>query len=213
MKYFKKVKNKNNINKIYNTSKSFADFSSNYFEYLSKIFKEIDSNSINTIEKDFNLLRLNKKKIFVIGNGGAAATAITMANDLGFDILKKTKTKKTFRVLCLNDNNSVITAIANDTGYENIFINQLKIHYQKGDALVIFSASGNSPNLIKAAKWVRDKKGKVIGILGFSGGKVKKYCSTLIHIKTNNGEYGPVEDLQLIFNHLLAHWFQNKIKK
>ena len=63
---FKKVKNKNNINKIYNTSKSFADFSSNYFEYLSKIFKEIDSNSINTIEKDFNLLRLNKKKIFVI---------------------------------------------------------------------------------------------------------------------------------------------------
>ena len=156
---------------------------------------------------------MNKKKIFVIGNGGAAATAITMANDLGFDILKKTKTKKTFRVLCLNDNNSVITAIANDTGYENIFINQLKIHYQKGDALVIFSASGNSPNLIKAAKWVRDKKGKVIGILGFSGGKVKKYCSTLIHIKTNKGEYGPVEDLQLIFNHLLAHWFQNKIKK
>lgn len=207
------MKNKNNINRIYNSSKNFAEFSSNYFNYLKKIFQNIDSNSINKIENDFNQLRLRKKTIFVIGNGGAAATAITMANDLGFDILKKTNTKKTFKISSLNDNNSVITAIANDTGYENIFINQLKIHYQKGDALVILSASGNSPNLIKAAKWVRDQKGKVIGILGFSGGKVKKYCNTLIHIKTNNGEYGPVEDLQLIFNHLLAHWFQNKIKR
>ena len=207
------MKNKNIINKIYKSSKNFAGFSLNYFDYLQNVFKNINQKSINKIENDFNQLRLNKRTIFVAGNGGGAATAITMSNDLGFDILKKTKTKKTFRVLCLNDNNSVITAIANDTGYENIFINQLKIHYQKGDALVIFSASGNSPNLIKAAKWVRDKKGKVIGILGFSGGKVKKYCSTLIHIKTNKGEYGPVEDLQLIFNHLLAHWFQNKIKK
>ena len=207
------MKNKNIINKIYKSSKNFAGFSLNYFDYLQNVFKNINQKSINKIENDFNQLRLNKRTIFVAGNGGGAATAITMSNDLGFDILKKTKTKKTFRVLCLNDNNSVITAIANDTGYENIFINQLKIHYQKGDALVIFSASGNSPNLIKAAKWVRDQKGKVIGILGFSGGKVKKYCNTLIHIKTNKGEYGPVEDLQLIFNHLLAHWFQNKIKK
>ena len=207
------MKNKNIINKIYKSSKNFAGFSLNYFDYLQNVFKNINQKSINKIENDFNQLRLNKRTIFVAGNGGGAATAITMSNDLGFDILKKTKTKKTFRVLCLNDNNSVITAIANDTGYENIFINQLKIHYQKGDALVIFSASGNSPNLIKAAKWVSDQKGKVIGILGFSGGKVKRYCSTLIHIKTNKGEYGPVEDLQLIFNHLLAHWFQNKIKK
>lgn len=207
------MKNKNIINKIYKSSKNFAGFSLNYFDYLQNVFKNINQKSINKIENDFNQLRLNKRTIFVAGNGGGAATAITMSNDLGFDILKKTKTKKTFRISCLNDNNSVITAIANDTGYENIFINQLKIHYQKGDALVIFSASGNSPNLIKAAKWVRDQKGKVIGILGFSGGKVKKYCSTLIHIKTNKGEYGPVEDLQLIFNHLLAHWFQNKIKK
>ena len=81
--------------------------------------------------------------MFVIGNGGGAATSTTMANDLGFDILKKTKVKKTFKIHSLTDNSSVITAIANDTGYENIFINQLKIHYQRGDSLLIFSASGN----------------------------------------------------------------------
>ena len=62
-----------------------------------------------------------------------------MANDLGFDILKKTKIKKTFKIQSLNDNPSVITAIANDTGYENIFLNQLKIHYNHGDLLIVLS--------------------------------------------------------------------------
>ena len=117
--------------KFTNLQKNFAGFSLNYFDYIHNVFKNINQKSINKIENDLNQLRLNKKTIFVAGNGGGAATAITMSNDLGFDILKKTKTKKTFRISCLNDNNSVITAIANDTGYENIFINQLKIHYQK----------------------------------------------------------------------------------
>ena len=63
--------------------------------------------------------------------GGSASTATTISNDLGFDILKKTKAKNTFKFLCLNDNTSVLTAIANDVGYENVFLNQIKIHYKK----------------------------------------------------------------------------------
>ena len=107
----------------------------------------------------------------------------------------------------------MISAIANDTGYDNIFINQLKIHFKKQDRLLIFSASGNSKNLIKAAQWVKKNGGKVIGILGFNGGKLKKICDITFHIKTENGDYGPVEDIQLMLNHMLAHWFQEKIKK
>ena len=63
----------------------------------------------------------------------------------------------------LVDNNSVVTAISNDVGYENIFINQLKIHYRAGDNLLVISASGNSPNVIKAAQWVKEKGGSIIG--------------------------------------------------
>ena len=136
-----------------------------------------------------------------------------MANDLGFDILKKTKIKKTFKLQSLNDNPSVLTAIANDTGYENIFLNQLKIYYKSGDLLVLLSASGNSLNLIKACNWVKQKGGKTIGILGFNGGKLLKKCDLTIHIKTEKNEYGPVEDTQLILNHILAHWFQKKYVK
>ena len=135
-----------------------------------------------------------------------------MSNDLGFDVMKKSKTKNTFKIVCLNDNPSVITAIANDTGYENIFLNQLKIHFKKNDKILILSASGNSKNLVKAAKWVKRKKGKVISILGFDGGLIKKLSNVCIHIKSEKGDYGPVEDIQLIINHILAHWFQIKLK-
>ena len=110
----------------------------------------------------------------MFGNGGSAATSTTMANDLGFDIIKKTKTKKTFKIFCLNDNTSVMTAIGNDTGYENIFINQLKIHFEKKDMAIILSASGNSKNLIKAANWIKKKNGYVFSIVGFDGGVLKK---------------------------------------
>ena len=112
----------------------------------------------------------------------------------------------------LVDNNSVVTAIANDVGYENVFINQLKIHYRSGDSIILISASGNSPNILKAAEWVKDKGGAIIGFLGFTGGKLIDFCDVKIHVQSEPGEYGPVEDAHLIMNHILAHWFQNKLK-
>ena len=134
-----------------------------------------------------------------------------MANDLGFDILKKTN-KKTFKIISLNDNSSVMTAIANDTSYDDIFLNQLKIHFKKNDKILIFSASGNSKNLVNAANWVRKRGGNVISVLGFDGGKLKKISNLTVHIKSEKGDYGPVEDLQLVINHILAHWFQKNLK-
>lgn len=186
------------------------NFSNQYINYLSEVLHKIDKKNIDRLEKILENARKKNNTIFIAGNGGAAATAITMANDLGFDVLKKTKIKKTFKIHSLNDNPSVLTAIANDTGYENIFLNQLKIHFKKGDVLVVLSASGNSLNLIKACNWIREKRGKIVGILGFDGGKLKKKCDLTIHIKTKKNEYGPVEDAQLIINHILAHWFQKK---
>ena len=99
----------------------------------------------------FESAREGGSTIFVAGNGGSSTTATTMANDIGFDILKKTGIDRAFRVLSLVDNNAVVTAIANDVGYENIFINQLKIHYRAGYSIILISASGNSPNIIAVA--------------------------------------------------------------
>ena len=194
-------------------SLNFESFCKKYIEYLNQVLQKLDKKKIEELEKILEIARKKKKTIFIAGNGGAAATSITMANDLGFDILKKTKIKKTFKIQSLNDNPSVITAIANDTGYENIFLNQLKIHYNHGDLLIVLSASGNSLNLIKASEWVKKNGGKTIGILGFDGGKLLRKCDLAIHILTEKNEYGPVEDVQLILNHIFAHWFQKKYIK
>ena len=193
-------------------AKSVEDFSADYFLYLYEVLKSIDGNEMKRLVEELDEARINHKNIFVAGNGGSASTAITMANDLGFDIIKKTGSETPFRIVSLVDNSSVLTAISNDVGYENIFINQLKIHFREGDLLIVISASGNSPNLLKAAKWVKKKEGKVIGFLGFTGGKLLSECDINIHLKTKDGEYGPVEDGHLILNHVLAHWFQYKRK-
>lgn len=202
----------NNINVAYNSSDRFSEFSKKYFNYLSDIQKNIDSNELDKFAEEFLRARENGNTIFVAGNGGSAATATTMANDIGFDIIKKTGTDQPFKVFALTDNTSVITAISNDVGYENIFINQLKIHYKEGDILIVISASGNSKNVLISAEWVKSQGGKVLGMLGFDGGELRKVCDLSILVPSLPGEYGPVEDMHLMINHLLAHWFQNKLK-
>ena len=202
----------NNIEKDYGEVLTICEFSKKYFSYLRKVLESIDENEIDKLGEVFEKSRKNGNTIFVAGNGGSSTTATTMANDIGFDILKKTGTNKPFRVLALTDNISVITAIANDVGYDNIFINQLKIHYRTGDSIILISASGNSPNILKAAEWVKSKGGTIVGFLGFTGGQLIELCDVKIHVKSESGEYGPVEDAHLIMNHVLAHWFQNKLK-
>lgn len=202
----------NNLENAFAEVSTIGQYSRKYFSYLGKVLESIDENEINKLGETFEKAREMGNTIFVAGNGGSSTTATTMANDIGFDILKKTGTDKPFRVLSLADNNSVITAIANDVGYENAFINQLKIHYRLGDSIILISASGNSPNILKAAEWVKSKGGTIIGFLGFTGGKLIDFCDVKIHVKSEAGEYGPVEDAHLIMNHILAHWFQNKLK-
>mgnify|MGYP001265126505 FL=1 len=198
------------IRKLAKKNKTFSRFTKDYFNFLNNIFNKIDKKILDQLVGEFEEIRKSGKNLFVIGNGGGASTATTMANDLGFDIFKKTK-KNPFTLIPLTNNSSIITAISNDVGYENIFINQLKINFKKRDRLLILSASGNSKNLIKAADWVKKNNGKVIGFIGFDGGKIKKLCDICVHLKSKKGDYGPVEDLQLIINHMLAHWFQEKL--
>ena len=202
----------NNLERVYKKSKNIGDFSKGYFDYLKSVLDSMDLECLDKLAVEFEDARENSNTIFVAGNGGSATTASSMANDIGFDIIKKTGTNIPFKVMALTDNTSVITAISNDVGFEDVFINQLKIHYSKGDKLIVISASGNSENLVRATKWVKKKGGKTIGLLGFNGGKLQDLCDVVIKVKSEPGEYGPVEDLHLAINHILAHWFQNKLK-
>ena len=202
----------NNIDRLCNVSQSAGEFARGYFNYLKQVLDSIKPESIDKLVQEFESARATGNTIFVAGNGGSATTATSMANDIGFDIIKKSGTDKPFRVLALTDNTSVITAIANDAGYENVFLNQLKIHYRRGDKLLAISASGNSPNVVAAAEWVKQQGGSVISFTGFTGGKLKELSNVVVHVKSESGEYGPVEDAHLVLNHILAHWFQRRLR-
>jgi D-sedoheptulose 7-phosphate isomerase len=202
----------NQIDKLAREAATPAEFARGYFNYLKSVLDAVSPEAIDALVEEFEAARSAGTTIFVAGNGGSATTATSMANDLGFDVLKKTGTAVPFRLLALTDSNAVITASANDVGYERIFVNQLSIHWREGDRLLLISASGNSPNLVEAAKWMRSRKGRVISFLGFDGGELSHLSDLVVHVPTSKGEYGPVEDAHLVLNHVLAHWFQARLK-
>jgi D-sedoheptulose 7-phosphate isomerase len=140
--------------------------------------------------------------IYVAGNGGSAATASHWVNDLG----KATKTSgcKPLRVMSLSDNVSWLTALANDEGYERVFSGQLENFAQPGDILVVISASGNSPNLVKAVECARERGATTIGLLGFDGGILKNKLDACLWIPTKKGAYGLVESAHSLFCHILT---------
>ena len=142
----------NNIETIYNSSSSPSEYISAYFKHLTQILSELD---LSSIEKFIGLLlsaRKEGKNVYFIGNGGSAATASHFANDLAIGTRSK---KLPFKVMSLTDNSSVITAIGNDYGYEQVFVKQLEAGLGSGDLLVAISASGNSTNILKAVEYTK----------------------------------------------------------
>ena len=204
----------NNLDKIYQENGlDEAGFSKRYTDYLITVLQQLDHSSIAACIKELEKARQGNNTIFVIGNGGSASTASHIGNDFGLAVLKKSNkpVNKSYRALALTDNISVISAIGNDSTFNNIFLDQLKVHFRPGDKLIAISASGNSPNLVEAADWFKAQGGTVIGWLGFDGGKLKDICDIAVVAETPKGEYAPVEDVHLIVNHIIVTWMQYHI--
>ena len=203
----------NNVERLFLNSTNEEDFVKGYLNYLSQLFNRLDTKAIAHFIAELEDAYDHENTIYLVGNGGSASTASHMANDLGIGVLKKGGSNKAFRAMALTDNTSVMTAIANDDGYHNTFVNQLWIHYRPGDKLIAISASGNSPNVVAAANWVRERGGRIMGLTGFDGGELKSLCDVVIHVDTPRGEYGPVEDIHMVMDHLIASWLQYKHQK
>jgi D-sedoheptulose 7-phosphate isomerase len=149
----------------------------------------------------------NGKQVFTVGNGGSASTASHMAADLGKNTIGPNMRR--FRILSLNDNASFVTALANDLGYEHVFSEQLVNLIRPGDLLVAISASGNSPNVLRAMRYARDQSAEVVAILGFDGGQAADLADLAVIVPVSH--YGVVEDLHLIINHILVESFKVRL--
>lgn len=174
-----------------------------YIELEKEILSKIDVNAINDamnlLEETFN----KEKNIYIFGNGGSSATASHYQNDFNKGISEYTEKK--FRFQCLNDNVATIMAIANDIGFEEVFRFQLNRKLQEGDIIVAISGSGNSPNVINAVEYAKNNGNKVIGLTGFTGGKLKDLADISMHVPVNSMQV--TEDIHMVFDHLIMSIF------
>lgn len=149
----------------------------------------------------------NDKQVLVMGNGGSSSTASHMAADLAKNTIGPNMRR--FRIMSLNDNAAIVTALANDLGYENVFSEQLTSLVGAGDVLIAVSASGNSPNILKAMRYARSRSAEVVGLFGFDGGQAVALADLAIIVPSN--DYGVVEDLHLVINHILVDFFRDQL--
>lgn len=174
-----------------------------YLEQEIDILKRIDVSAVNEV---LNLLEAGMKReatIYVFGNGGSAATASHFQNDFNKGVSEHIDKK--FRFLCLNDNIATIMAVANDIGYEEVFRFQLQGKIKKGDILMAISGSGNSSNVINAVEYGKKQGCKVVGLTGYSGGRLKELSDISLHVPINSMQI--TEDVHMIFNHLMMSVF------
>jgi D-sedoheptulose 7-phosphate isomerase len=150
----------------------------------------------------------NGRTVFICGNGGSASTASHMAADLGKNTVAAGKPR--LRVISLNDNMAWFSALANDLGYDRVFVEQIENLLQPGDVLIAISASGNSPNVVRAAEFAKAHGGRVLALVGFQGGRLLGLAHSAVHLKCD--EYGPVEDGHLVLSHIFTEALRQRIR-
>ena len=184
------------------TSNSPEEFVKSYVRRVTEILSRLDVEAVASVIRLFLETRAMDSTIFLAGNGGSAATALHFANDLGFGA--SPEGHKPFRALSLTANSPFLTCLANDIGYENVFSWQLRDLMRPGDVVVGISASGNSPNVVKALEYADANGGVSVAIVGFDGGKMMRIAKHVIHVETDQGEYGPAEDVHMVLDHLIS---------
>lgn len=187
----------------YFSRESISSYLLEYAAFLKDCLFAVDSLQIDLARELLNKTHKTGGRVFVGGNGGSAA----ISDHLNCDFIKGTHTEKTtsINVQSLVGSQALFTAIGNDFGYEHTFSFQLKAaNLTSQDMVILISSSGNSPNIVEAARFAHDRRSPVLGLTGFDGGALKEIADVKIHIPFNN--YGIVEDCHQAIMHILAQW-------
>jgi D-sedoheptulose 7-phosphate isomerase len=163
----------------------------NYLQDFVQLLQQVDLDAVDRVVEQLRRTRDAEGTVYVAGNGGSAATASHWANDLGK--ATKASSRAFMRVMCLSDNVSWLTALANDEGYDRVFSGQLENFAAQGDLFFAISASGNSRNLIEAVDLARERDVVPVALVGFDGGLLKGLVDEYLWLPTEVGQYGLVE--------------------
>jgi phosphoheptose isomerase len=175
-----------------------------YADETARAAKTIDRAAIDSVAATLLDAYARNATVFCCGNGGSAA----ISNHLHCDHLKgvRTGTDLTPRVVSLSSNVELLTAIANDLAYEDVFTYQLESHAVPGDVLIAVSSSGRSANIVRAVSWARDHGLRTIALTGFDGGEARTVAEITVHVDSTN--YGVVEDMHQAIMHALAQYIR-----
>ena len=179
-------------------------FGSAYLEEWSRASRTVDLGQLERAARMLGHAYRLGATVFSCGNGGSAA----VADHLQCDHLKgvRTGTDLRPRVLSLSSNVDLLTAIANDIGYEDVYVYQLESHGRPDDVLVAISSSGRSPNIVRALAWARSSGLRTIAFTGFDGGEARRLADVPLHVDSSN--YGVVEDVHQTLMHAIAQFIR-----
>ena len=172
-----------------------------YLDWTREICNQIEPSEVQQLIEVLMEARKNRTSIFVIGNGGSAATASHLSMDLGKGTLRDTDDHPRFRINSLTDNLPYVTASANDFDYTKVFEQQLRNLGSSGDIVIGISASGNSANVLRAIEYAEDAGMITVGMTGFSGGELKKIVDHSVHVSVD--DYGMAENMHMIIVHII----------
>ncbi len=178
------------------------DYTQEITAYFDRLKVTIDKISKSDLSDLMNVLvdaKESEKQIFIMGNGGSSATASHYVCDFNKGI--SMNQDKKFKFICLNDNIPSLMAYANDLSFEDIFVEQLKSFYQKGDIVIGISGSGNSMNVLKAIDYANEDGGVTVGLTGYSGGKLIEMARHNVHIPIDDMQIA--EDLHMVLDHCM----------
>ena len=182
------------------------DFIDNYKARLISTLSEADLSGISFLAQDMESCWRSGKHVYICGNGGSAGNAIHIANDFVYGIAKKTG--EGLKTTALSANQAVLTCLANDIDYSDIYSEQVALFAQQGDILIVLSGSGNSPNIRKAIEQAKSMGIKTYGVFGYYGGECKDLVDVPIHFEVNDMQIS--EDLQLIVFHMIMQWLYKR---
>lgn len=174
-------------------------------DYLSRLQSVLAATDLAGVEALGHALLdcwRNGRQLFICGNGGSAGNAIHLANDFLYGVSKKLGSG--LRATALPANSAVVTCLANDTGYDQIFSAQLAVLANPGDVLLVLSGSGNSPNIVHVLERAREIGVRSFAVLGYSGGKAKQLADVSLHFAIDDMQIS--EDIQVIVGHMLMQW-------
>jgi D-sedoheptulose 7-phosphate isomerase len=189
------------------TNEALKGFSVAYIEHLKKILDSFPHSQFERFIRVFSDAAAAGKQIFVMGNGGSAATASHWVCDINKGCCHNNAAR--FKMICLNDNIATMLAYANDVSYLEIFVEQLKNLFNPGDVVIGISGSGNSPNVLRAIEYAKENGGITIGLCGFAGGAL--YGKVDIPLLAKVDDMQKVEDIHMIIVHMTMQRIQQEL--